>query len=786
MRIAGTTRNAVLLRDVQSLFNLGVVRDLSDHRLLDQFLAADQGQAEVAFTLLVERHGPMVLHVCQQLLGDSHDAQDAFQATFLVFLSRARSIRNRGSVASWLFGVAMRVARRARYTAIVRRFHEQEAGKFAIARGKATSEHSQRLAALHEEIARLPQRYREPIVLCHLEGLSTTAAAQRLGCAPGTILSRLARGRERLRGRLTQRGRVGFAGLFAEGRLPQEATAAVPTGLVNATVQAAVRALAGRSASTAITSPAGLALAQATQGTLFMTRMLLVGTALATTVVVTALNVRLADPARSAGPQAAATDKGTPGLEEKPRPIEKSTIQSRDLEDALYKILRRDRKFDDPRWPFAVKVGDVQDKSLIDVRIIHRTKEKPGEFDAVIQAKRAVVRVDTVANVVRLSLEQSEVQKFGPGGDVIQVENDVLEFPIPPGGLLAEQGLPAPAEARPESQIVANNRQALSLVYSSDGKTLATAGFDGVVHLWDMIKAEPISHLTGEKSTTRSVAFAPDGTTVACVNDAGLVRLWDVASGKLKQTLPGLSESMRQAAHTFMLDAIAFAPDGRLLAVSGFGPTRADTADRFYELRVFDLEAGQSIWSHMGRGEQACSLAFAPDGATLARAGLKTVKLWDAKTGEPVRTLTPTKGTIFAIAFTPDGRTLVGGGNIPTNDVNHQAGLITLWNLMTGQIIHTLEGHTGGVHAVAVTRDGKLVASGGDGHGRLSDLGSPSEVRLWDIATGKLVWTVDGEQGVVRGLAFAPDGKTLVYADDRAIGRIDVLTGRIERALTKF
>ena len=112
--MAGETKNAVLLRGVQSLFGFGVVRDLSDHQLLERFLTADRGEAEAAFTFLVQRHGPMVLHVCRQVLDDSHDAQDAFQATFLVLLRRARSIRSRDSLASWLFGVAMRVARRAR------------------------------------------------------------------------------------------------------------------------------------------------------------------------------------------------------------------------------------------------------------------------------------------------------------------------------------------------------------------------------------------------------------------------------------------------------------------------------------------------------------------------------------------------------------------------------------------------------------------------------------------------------------------------------------------------
>jgi WD40 repeat protein len=166
------------------------------------------------------------------------------------------------------------------------------------------------------------------------------------------------------------------------------------------------------------------------------------------------------------------------------------------------------------------------------------------------------------------------------------------------------------------------------------------------------------------------------------------------------------------------------------------------------------------------------------------RAGWKTVTLWNAKDGEPIRTLYPTKGTIFALTFTPDGRTLVGGGNIQTPDVNHQAGLVTLWNVATGRITRPLEGHRGGVHAVAISPDGNTVASGGDGPRRPFG-GSPSEVRLWDAANGKLLWIVEGESGVVRGLAFAPDGKTLVYCDDAVVGVIDVQMGKIDRTLTK-
>src|SRR5260370_1347886 len=99
----GGMRNAALLSEVRVLFGFGVVRDSSDRELLERFLTADHGEAEGAFTVLVERHGPMVLHVCRQVLDDSHEAQDAFQATFLVLLRRASSIRKRDSLASWLY-----------------------------------------------------------------------------------------------------------------------------------------------------------------------------------------------------------------------------------------------------------------------------------------------------------------------------------------------------------------------------------------------------------------------------------------------------------------------------------------------------------------------------------------------------------------------------------------------------------------------------------------------------------------------------------------------------------
>ena len=166
------------------------------------------------------RHGPMVLKVCRQVLGDSHDAEDAFQATFLVLLRKAGSVRNADSVASWLHGVAYRVRPRAEADAIQRRAHEQRVAEMSVFMYDPEADRPGSWTELHEEIARLPARYREPLVLCYLEGLTTGAAAQRLRCPQGTILSRLSPGRERLRTRLTRRGLAPVEGPRSPGSVP--------------------------------------------------------------------------------------------------------------------------------------------------------------------------------------------------------------------------------------------------------------------------------------------------------------------------------------------------------------------------------------------------------------------------------------------------------------------------------------------------------------------------------------------------------------------------------------
>jgi RNA polymerase sigma factor (sigma-70 family) len=182
---------------------------LSDGELLGLFADHRDETAEMAFAALIERHGSMVLRVCRSILQNDHDAQDAqdaFQATFLILVRRAGAVRKRESVGSWLHGVALRVSACARTAEALRRRHEQRAAEMAPARSAGEPDSHEIAAVLHQELARMPERCRAAVVLCYLEGLTCEAAAQRLGWPVGTVKSRLARGRDRLLRRLIRRG----------------------------------------------------------------------------------------------------------------------------------------------------------------------------------------------------------------------------------------------------------------------------------------------------------------------------------------------------------------------------------------------------------------------------------------------------------------------------------------------------------------------------------------------------------------------------------------------------
>ena len=209
---------------------------MTDERLLAEFVSRRDG---VAFDGLVRRHGPMVLRVCRDVLGDREHAEDAFQATFLVLVRRAGSIRDRGSIGRWLYEVALRISRRERRRLARLRSQERQAPEMEAAAPPAFDPADREAKPiLHEEIGRLPSKLRDAIVLCYFEGLTVEAAARRLGCPVGTLKSRLGKGRELLRSRLTRRGLAASVLLLLMFSLTEEVSADVPAPLLDATIDA--------------------------------------------------------------------------------------------------------------------------------------------------------------------------------------------------------------------------------------------------------------------------------------------------------------------------------------------------------------------------------------------------------------------------------------------------------------------------------------------------------------------------------------------------------------------
>lgn len=292
-------------RDLSILFNVGTVSDLPDAELVRRFVEAVGESGERAFAALVGRHGPMVLATCRSILRDSHTAQDAFQATFMVLARRAGSLRVQSSLGPWLHEVAYRTACCSLAATERRRRHERKAAALAapIARQEVRDDLG---PALHREIQRLPERYRPVVLLCCMEGLTIGQAAHQLGWPTGTVQSRLARGRERLRARLLRLGLAPSGSLVATALMPEPARAAAAAASADFLARAAKPVAAGQILTTGAISASApvIALMKGALHSMFVTR---IQRAAAVAVSIGALAAGAAGLAQVAGHQGGTT-----------------------------------------------------------------------------------------------------------------------------------------------------------------------------------------------------------------------------------------------------------------------------------------------------------------------------------------------------------------------------------------------------------------------------------------------------------------------------------------------
>jgi RNA polymerase sigma factor (sigma-70 family) len=656
-----------------------------DGQLLECFLARHD---EAAFATLVQRHGPMVLAVCRRILGNLADAEDAFQATFLVLVRKAASLGTRSTVGDWLHGVALRTALKARAAAAHRRHKEK-----AMARPEAQQDEARNdwLARLDEELHRLSARYRAVIVLCDLEGRARKESAALLGVPEGTVAGRLARARDLLARRLTQPGVV-LAGESLATRLVEHTSTGLPASVVSATVKAAAL-VAGRQASASgVISAHVNALAEGVLKAMLL-RKIRTATAVVLVLAVMALACGvLAREQALRNPDGGSKAEGKRGETPRDEKGEKGKGERR-------------VEADDKGVPGPV----VKQVRLGTTRMRHPSGIKS-------------LALSPDGRLVASADDDGRIRLWDTGTGELR-----LEFPLGTGTVV---------------------------VFSPDGRTLATAGgmSDGQTpfdprelrrrprqvfrlqgtraHLWQAANGKHIRALPALVGPC--LAFSPDGKTLAGCDDQNRVVLCETDSGRVKQRLEGVKMHQPNRPN---ICSIAFSPDGNAVAAGDVAVAVRMTST----VVVWEVGSGKErcrmIDPEQGRVK---GLAFSPDSKLVASATPFHVCLWDAVTGKRVKDLG--SNTESAVSFSTGTRLVTGGR-------------VSVWDVNTQQCVWSLDRDIG-CYQVAFSRDGKMVAS----------TAWLNRICLWDAATGKERVFGVGHHHIVRAVAISPDGKWVATA----------------------
>ena len=693
-------------RYVRRLAGNGRADEPSDAHLLQQFAA---GRDERAFADLLRRHGPLVFGVCRQLLG-FHDAEDAFQATFLVLARKADSIRSKESLAAWLHRVALNVARTKKASDARRRTHERQAILMArpTPADEAPSQDERRL--LHEEVHRLPSKYRVAVVLCYLEGKTHDEAARQLGWPLGTVKGRLARARELLQRRLVRRGlALSSAGLLA---LVSEslAAAAVPPALARAALQGALAPATGASAAAA--------LAEAALGNVTVLGLKLgMGFLLAFTVLAAGAGAfaRWSALQRRGeiGPEAVA-------VEPEPRVRARLDVAG------------------DPLPPGAVaRLGTMRLRHGGEVTT---AAFFPGGKTVASGGQDGAIRLWEAATGKEVRHLSGDHVAMAPDGKTWAAWDEgtattITLFDVATGKRLHE------FERRGKTHAV---------TFSPDGKILAAGGVNGKglnqLSFWEVAtgKELPAPQMGAKYDYVHHLAFSPDSKLLATAGETdGSVRLWELATGKEASRFRAL-----KAGGTEVLSPFAFSPDG-----TGFvsGGKWLDSGEVDPTVRLWEVSTGKELRQFIGCGLDACgAVVFSPDGRSLVTGHGGSIAVWEFATGKLLRKLEGHQGVVRCLAFSADGKILASGSSDCT---------LRLWDFATGKPVHPVGGHQGKVTSVAVTADGKAVISAG----------LDKTIRLWDRATSKETRRLT-DRAPVRAIAVSPDGKLMAsrsWADAR-------------------
>jgi RNA polymerase sigma factor (sigma-70 family) len=729
----------------------------SDRDLLRRY--AETGD-QAAFGAVVDRHAAMVLGVCRRLLPSQADAEDACQAVFLILCRKASSLLWQPSVANWLYGAARKVAHNARL-ASSRRARRERAAAVPESVAPADPLTGQDLvAALDEELDRLPPRYREPLVLCYLEGLTRDEAAARLGVPLATLKSQLERGRKKLADALAARG-------HALGVLLLAAAATALARASSPRLLGSILAAAGGAP-----SPAVAALAKEVAVQTWAMRMRLAVVALAGLVVVgTGLSLARPDATGQSGP--AQDDKpaaGTPAKADRfgdPLPdgavARLGTLGFR-VPNLVGIGFRKTGEMVGLGEDLALHVwpADGSPKPMTTLLIgkkqygWRRALSADARFAAGLlhnEGKLVVwdVSGDKPAEYLSRQAKDAYQLAFSANGEWLAVNEP--ERGEPTNLLLCH--LPT----KEWSSFALGGSHFESLSFSADGKALAVTTDRNVVVIGTAEKKER-RRVTVPRERPAFAALSPDGTTLAVLPTKWLlgpdqvVRLFSVETGREVKafTLSPLS------AHW-----VGFSPDGK--SVWAGGPRG---------LSEWDLAAEKPVHQVAGPGGQPA--AFSPDGRRLASHSESAVLLWDIKQGKVIRPDLLEGGhsaPIMGVTVSPDGAV------IATDDI---AGGIRLWDGATGRPLGRSSSSWGGGPRVAFTPDSRSFLAVADDYVTpvLFDAATGKELRRFDVPADVAKKETTGE------LRLSADGRTLttlahpVTAGQQSYAvRWDVRTGKV-------
>jgi RNA polymerase sigma factor (sigma-70 family) len=788
---------------------------LSDAELLRRYLTDSE---EAAFTALVRRHGPMVFAVCQSVLRQRDDAEDAFQAAFLILARKAGSIRRQEGLGGWLQRVAYRVALKARADHLRRQQREAKTARSPVVEPSSEDlSWGELRGILHAELAALPERFRAPLVLCYLEGLTQEEAARRLGWTAATVKGRLQRGRDKLRRRLERRG-VSLAA----------ALAAAMTGQTLA--ETATRTLPHFTMTTATTTSAALA-----HG--FLHSWMPLKWALLTAVLLSAglgagSFFMLSPKPKEAVPPAVSADKpadkplpSRPALDVHGDPLpvgavaRLGTIRFNHGQGLNHLLFSPDGKTILSEGDGSIRFWDaVTGAEHGRLATAEHFLERLPDGSAPDYSLESLVLTPDGKTLVSLNQEISGVNDVVRVWDLTRMKK-IRKLVLPvrrlersvtrrnalsPDGRLAAVNLPTEmrifdlTSGRELYKLAKGGKDVRDVVFAGSDR-LVTADAKQIIDVWDAKTGKSVRRFD-HGAPVQVLAASPDGRLLATLEhhtyaidrllDKDVVRVWDLNTGAKKHTLAARPK------RGFM--RLFFSPDSKRLLTSSNGSEKweltvwdVETGERIREMDdafgmtiavspdgsrlatgnqpgkfdVWDLRTGHRLSNEDGRFARAAALAFSPTDESIVLLGYTTLSTWEAATGRR-----KTSSDMPPHSFAPPTPALSPSGCYAFSCIGEdwERCQAAIWDVANHQRLHTLKVPA---QFTAFSPDSSLLAAWHtEKEGGI--------VRLWDVRSGKEVRSFkDKRAGYPGRLFFSAEGKTLFVAG-WALAGYEVASGK--------